>query len=296
MNNILSLDIGGSKLLCGIVSQTGELLAHSKKDFPCGYTLNELKESIIELALPLVKSYNVSSAGATIPGLCDPQKGLWVYAPKSGIRDFDIRTFVSENFGLSLSIENDVNACAVGEKKFGVCKNTDDFIWVTVSTGIGGSIFANGKLYSGHSGNAGEIGHIKVVRNGRLCGCGGKGCLEAEASGSAIAAKYFDLTGQAVSAKDIARKAKEGNRIATAVYREAGYLIGSALSSAANLLNPEMIVLGGGVAMDLPLLEAGINRALEEGLFSAANPDFKIVKTGLGYNAALLGAAALTLL
>ena len=128
-----------------------------------------------------------------------------------------------------------------------------------------------------------------------LCGCGGKGCLEAEASGSAIAAKYLDLTGEPLSAKEIARKAKEGDRISTALYREAGYLIGSAIASAANILNPELAVLGGGVSMDLPLLAPGIERALEEGLFSAANPEFKIVKTGLGYNAALLGAAALAL-
>ena len=296
MGNILSLDIGGSKLLCGIVSSEGKLLAEVKKEFPDGYSPDELKAALTELALPLVSGFAPVSAGATIPGLCDPEKGLWIYAPKSGIRDFDIRGFVNEKFGLSLAIENDVNACAVGEKKFGVCRDTDDFIWVTVSTGIGGSVFANGKLYSGHCGNAGEIGHIKVVRNGRLCGCGGKGCLEAEASGTAIAAKYLGLTGQMLSAKEIAAKAKNGDRISSAIYREAGYLIGSALSSAANLLNPEMIVLGGGVAMDLELLMPGIDRALEEGLFSAANPDLKIVKTGLGYNAALLGAAALTLL
>ncbi|MBQ1223984.1 MAG: ROK family protein [Oscillospiraceae bacterium] len=163
MNNILALDIGGSKLLCGIVSEDGKLLAESKKDFPCGYTLDELKSSLAELASPLITSFAPVAAGATIPGLCDPQKGLWVYAPKSGIKDFDIRSFVSEQFAIPLSIENDVNACAVGEKKFGICRDTDDFIWVTVSTGIGGSIFANGMLYSGHSGNAGEIGHIKVV-------------------------------------------------------------------------------------------------------------------------------------
>lgn len=296
MNNILALDIGGSKLLCGIVSEDGKLLAETKKDFPCGYTLDELKRALTELASPLITSFAPVSAGATIPGLCDPSRGLWVYAPKSGIKDFDIRSFVSEQFAIPLSIENDVNACAVGEKKFGICRDTDDFIWVTVSTGIGGSIFANGMLYSGHSGNAGEIGHVKVVRNGRPCGCGGKGCLEAEASGTGIAAKYFDLTGQALSAKEIAERAKNGDRISAAIYREAGYLIGSALSSAANLLNPEKIVLGGGVAMDFPLLSPGINRALEEGLFSAANPELTIVKTGLGYNAALLGAAALTLL
>ncbi|MBQ1223983.1 MAG: ROK family protein [Oscillospiraceae bacterium] len=120
--------------------------------------------------------------------------------------------------------------------------------------------------------------------------------MESEASGTGIAAKYCDLTGQALSAKEIAERAKNGDRISAAIYREAGYLIGSALSSAANLLNPEKIVLGGGVAMDFPLLSPGINRALEEGLFSAANPELTIVKTGLGYNAALLGAAALTLL
>ncbi|MBR4941965.1 MAG: ROK family protein [Clostridia bacterium] len=295
MGNILALDIGGSKLLCGIVSDRGELLCEVKKEFPDGYTLDELKESICSLALPLCRQYSPEKAGATIPGLCDPGKSLWVYAPKSGIRNFEIGSFVADSFNLPLSIENDVNACAVGEKKFGVCSDVDDYIWLTVSTGIGGSIFANGRLYSGCVGNAGEIGHVKVVRNGRLCGCGGKGCLEAEASGSAIAAKYFDLTGKKATAKEIAVFAKAGDRISTAIYREAGYLIGSAIATAANLLNPELAVLGGGVSMDMDLLTPGIDRALEEALFKAANPNFKIVKTGLGYNAALLGAAALAL-
>lgn len=295
MENILSLDIGGSKLLCGIVSTDGRTLCEVKRDFPSGYDLETLKAALVELALPLCREYSPLRAGATIPGLCSPEIGMWVYAPKSGIRNFAIREFIWQELGLPLSIENDVNACAVGEKKFGVCRDVDDYLWITVSTGIGGSIFANGKLYTGAVGNAGELGHVKVVRNGRLCGCGGKGCLEAEASGTAIANKYFDLTGQRATAKEIAALAHNGSRIAAAIYREAGYLLGSAIASAANVLNPALAVLGGGVAMDMELLTPGLNTAVAEGLFAAANPDFKIVRTGLGYNAALLGAAALTL-
>ncbi|MDD6262743.1 MAG: ROK family protein [Clostridiales bacterium] len=295
MGNILALDIGGSKLLCGIVSESGEILAKALAEFPDGYGLSELKTAVLKTALPLAKAFSPDRAGAAIPGLCDPKRGLWVYAPKTGIRDFDIKSFVSEEFRLPLYIENDVNACAVGEKRFGVCRGVDDYLWVTVSTGIGGSIFSGGKLLTGSCGNAGEIGHVKVVPSGRKCGCGGLGCLEAEASGSAIAAKYLERTGKKLSAKQIAGLAKNGDGESAGLYREAGYLIGTALACAANLLNPECAVLGGGVAMDFPLLLPGIQSALGSGLFSAANPRFSVIQTGLGYDAALLGAAALAL-
>ena len=250
---------------------------------------------IAEHAGILSSEFSFGKCGIAIPGLTDSENGIWVYAPFSGIRNFPISKMLFEKLSLPIFIDNDVNACAVGEKKFGLCKNTDDFIWITVSNGIGGSIFSGGALMKGHNGTAGEIGHIKVNENGRLCGCGAYGCLEAEAAGPAISAYFKSSTELSKSAKEIAELAKSGNDAALAVYEEAGYKIGIAVSASANILNPEKIVFGGGVSTDFELLLPGILRASEKYLFSAANPSLSYEKTALGYNAALLGAAALAL-
>jgi glucokinase len=161
-----------------------------------------------------------------------------------------------------------------------------------VSNGIGGSVFTNGRLYTGHNGNAGEFGHIKVRDDDDfLCGCGGYGCAEAVAAGPGIMKRY----GGTLTAEQIAAEARTGNIAANKVLYDTGYYIGKALSAIINVLNPEMAVFGGGVSQSLDLIEPGIQDALERYMFKAANKDIKIVQTALAYNAALIGAAAITL-
>lgn len=292
--NILAIDIGGSKIAAGIIDadDNGKILYAEKEQLPAGTTAVSLLAAVKNKGDKISEKYSFDKIGVTIPGLADAKNGIWVYAPFSGINNFPIAEKINAMYGKRVYIENDVNACAVGEKRFGCCKYTDDFIWITVSNGIGGSIFTNGRLYTGHSGNAGEIGHIKVRDDNEFkCGCGGYGCVEAIAAGPGIKKRY----GGTLTAEQVAAEARKGNAAAIDVMYGTGYYIGKALSSAINMLNPETVVFGGGVSQSFDLIEPGIKDALSRYMFKAANKNLRLAQTALAYNAALIGAAAITL-
>ncbi|MCL2665428.1 MAG: ROK family protein, partial [Defluviitaleaceae bacterium] len=189
--HVLALDIGGSKIAAGIVGRNGEINNYVKWQLPAKYDSGFIVDSIIENTNLMRGNSSIAAAGASIPAVTDAKNGIWVYAPFSGVSDFPIAAILSQKFGFPVYIENDVNACAMGEMVFGMCKDTTDFLWVTISNGIGGGLVLNGKVYGGQGGCAGEIGHVTVEENGGLiCGCKKPGCLEAEAAGFAIAKKF----------------------------------------------------------------------------------------------------------
>jgi glucokinase len=298
MKNVLAVDIGGSKLLVGIVNEAGEVLYQKK--YPLSHSTDKSILKNIALAKSELPDIGYAAAGVNIPGLCNPDLGLWVDAPFSGIKNFEIKNALNPILQVPVYIENDVNSCAVAERKFGCCKNIDDFLWVTVSNGIGGAVFTGGKIYSGSRFSAGEIGHFIVEEQGGFkCGCGRYGCLEAQASGAAIPKHYFKIKqipfDKSLSAKEIADFANAGDDAAVKSFDIAGRYIGKALAAAANLLNPKKIILGGGVMMSSSLILPAINEAFEKAVFKSANRDIKIEKTSLGYNAALLGAAGIAM-
>lgn len=302
----LALDIGGSKLLAAVVD------VHDDK-FEIGRIESRMlapdctKEKLIGIIDDAVRNLGPASfenIGATIPGLADPKNGIWVYACFSGIRDFPIASILSERFGNKpVSIDNDVNACALAEKKFGACRNIDDFLWMTVSNGIGGGLVLDGAPYPGHFGAAAEIGHFSVVESNVFqCGCGNFGCLEAEAAGPGIARRYERLiresgkqepVGSKLSAKEIADLARQGDFVACSVMETTGDLIGKAASYAVNLLNLEAVVFGGGVMESFELFYPAMEKSFYRRLFHSANPSVKLLKTELGYHAGLAGAASL---
>lgn len=293
--NILAIDIGGSKIIIGIVDDTGKVIENKKFLLPEKYDIDFIVDSICREAISY-NSYSPVAAGISIPGLADTKTGTWVYAPFSGISNIPICDILSERLGIPSFCGNDVNLCALAEKRFGACKDKDDYVWVTVSNGIGGGLVLKGELYEGISGNAGEIGHFIVEEeDGRVCGCGNSGCLEAMASGCGIAAEYKKLTGISTEAKSVADKANEGDKTAIDVFYKSGYYIGKALSYVINILNVNTAVIGGGVAQSFELLEPGINKALERYVFWPGNKKVNVVKTGLGYYASLVGCAGLAL-
>ena len=288
--NILGIDIGGSKIAAGMIDEKGKVLHTKKEQLPNGATADSLLSAIENICGRLSGSHDFEKIGITIPGLADAKNGIWVYAPFSGIENFPIAEKIGGIYKKPVHIENDVNACAVAEKRFGLCKNIDDFLWITVSNGIGGSVFADGRLYTGCMGNAGEIGHIKVRDDEEfLCGCGDFGCVEAVAAGPGIKKRH----GSGLAAGQIAEMARGGDLFAQKVMHETGYYIGKALSAAINMLNPEMAVFGGGVSQSFELIEPGIKEGLQRYMFKSANKNIKLAKTALGYDAALVGAAAI---
>ena len=322
MNYLGAIDIGGTKTMVGIVSpdahttqmanagvtdaqiltkrlfttQTADCEAHLKD---CYVLFNEC---LSELGLTIA---DLEGIGVNMPGMVDASTGILLQASFAGWYDVDVKRFYARMFGTDkIVVENDVNSCALGELVFG--NACDNFLWVTVSTGIGGAVIINRKLVYGYNSCAGEIGHVKVeYEHPARCSCGQWGCAEAHGSGTAITRMFTEkvredrdlsellfLRDLPVDAKSCAQLAKEGNRTAIEVFHTAGKYIGRALSYAANLLNPQKIYIGGGVSDSLTLLLPAIN---EEFVRATVRPcgGIEIVKTALSYDAALMGAAAL---
>ncbi len=292
---VFACDIGGSKLLCGFVTPEGEIVDTEKVTLSPNTTTDIIESRIFalyELLCQRNPECSPTLCGMTIPGLADAENGVWQYACFSGIADYPIAARVSARLLLPVYVENDVNACALAEKVYGTYREANDFLWVTVSNGVGGGLVLGGAVYRGAFGGAGEFGHIVVEENGPLCPCGHRGCLEAVAAGPAISRRYASLTGRSCSAAEIAALARGGEPEALAVLRKTGEYIGKGLGKAASLLNLELYVLGGGVMQSFDLMEADIRRAFAEEAFERPNRSARIVTTSLRYEAGLLGAAA----
>jgi glucokinase len=298
---ILAIDIGGSQFrtaLATVSDASVEFAPVSQRFLSSDCTKEKLFAMLEESIAESAPCGSYERIGITIPGLADPENGMWVYACFSGIREVPIAKILSEKYDSKpVFIDNDVNACALAERYFGICKETKDFLWITVSNGIGGGLVLGGEIYRGHFGNAGEIGHFNIVEeNGFRCGCGNYGCLEAEAAGPGIARRYAALLNKGVpelTAREIAELAKSGDEVAKSVFDITGRLIGKAASYAVNLLNLEKVVIGGGVSNSFDLLFPSMETSFRAKVFRDANPNAVFAKTGLGYDAGLAGAVAL---
>ncbi|MHB1444481.1 MAG: ROK family protein [Acidimicrobiales bacterium] len=275
----LAVDVGGTKLAAGLVSAEGQVLGWDRVATPTGgqevvfSALTGLIETVRRRFPAEVDRCGVGSGGPMT-------RGGETVSPINipGWRGFPLRSRLAERTGLSVVVDNDAKALALAEGWQGAALGESDFLAMVVSTGVGGGIVSEGRLIDGASGNAGHIGHVIVEPDGRPCGCGGRGCLEAEASGTAIAA----LTG--------APPAEAG----PAVIERTGRLVGRAVASVANLLDLRLAVIGGSVALGYG---QGFFAAAQDELEERARLDYsvgaRIIPTGLGPTGGLIGAAAL---
>lgn len=300
---VLAIDIGGSKVMTGIVSSDGKVLKKERELLPFPITKEVILDTILRLCCRTLEGYDrkkVCCAAIAIPGLADSETGIWVYSSFSGIKNFPIAKELSKKLELPIFIDNDVKACALGEMWFHSASDLlKDFLWVTVSNGVGGCAVVNGEILAGTSNSAGEIGHVCVEENGYLCQCGNHGCLEAHAAGPAILKRYRERKGNTegfeagFGAKEIAERAARGEVEAREIFEETGYYLGKAIAVAVNILNPQKVYLGGGIAKSMDLFYPQLEKTFNSMVFKKANPNVCIEKTALGYDAALLGAAAI---
>lgn len=338
---ILAIDIGGSKLLTALVDVrnakeqglpkiSGQARRELGRNIGKKELLTVIRSAVDEtLKLTSVDWDAISAIGATIPGVADPKRGYWIYAPFSGIRDFALGDELQCLYKKRVFADNDVNACAWGEKVFGVCHEVENYLWVTISNGIGGGLVLNGQIYPGRFSGAAEIGHFNVVPGGYSCGCGNHGCLETVAAGPGIVHRYYDYISlfnknslaneeqvelkngyveyiktqkshngdvqgnELLTAAALATEARNGNPLARLVFHETGCHLGRAFAWAANLINPEKIVVGGGVVGAFDLFYPSMWKVFQENLFKQVNQSLCIAKTALGYEAGLLGATAI---
>lgn len=308
-----AFDIGGTKTIVAVLDQNGIIIG-SRLFASCVASsethLNLCVEKFGEILTELHLTVNdMEGLGISLPGIVDTGRGVLIYAPYSRWENLPVAEFFRGKLGIRhIECENDVNACAVGELKLGLGKKYKDFVWMTVSTGVGGAVVSEGKLIRGADGYAGEFGHLKVeYDHPHVCSCGQKGCLEAEGSGTALNRMMaeraesdekfrvlLDEKGLAANGGGCAALADEGNEAALRIFDRIGTYLGRGISNCINILNPQAVVLGGGVMRSFDRILPSVKRTLREDSFVRMQ-NVDIVPTALGYNAALLGAASLVM-
>ena len=300
---VLAVDLGGSKYMMGLISQSGKIIYKERRvwtEFTAENIIREIGAAIEEI-LTRFPEYNVQAAGMTIPGLADPAAGMWVSHSFANVRNLPIANIIGDRFGFPVFIDNDCNACALAEKYFGTCRDCNDFMYVTVSTGIGGALFLNGELYYGAFGNAGELGECVIVEDGRLSEGGSRGTLEAYASASGLVENYLEaggaetLDGDKPDGQSISRLADMGDKSALRAFELEGYYLGKVVATACNLLDFRKVVIGGGLSLAFKHYRHALEETVRKNTFVRENGGLEIVPTILGYDGALMGAATLAI-
>jgi glucokinase len=307
-----AVDLGGSKVLSLVATPDGEVLARDRRPTlaPEGpeAVLRQIEDSlraaVAEAGLTLAE---LRAVGIASPGPLDVRTGVVSHPPNlPGWGELPLRRLMEERLGLPVAVDNDATAAAVGEHAFGAGRGARHMVFVTVGTGIGGGIICDGRPYRGKSGAAGELGHIVVQTDGPPCGCGNRGCVEALASGTAIARRARELLaagraaalarltagGEQPTAELVHRAALDGDEDCRALLSEAGRYLGVALASYANALDPELIVLGGGVLQAGEMLLAPAREALFTLTLPQIRRDLRLELGALGASAGALGMVA----
>src|SRR5579859_3100236 len=304
VRSALALDIGGTKLAAAVVNRAGQVLAAQLVRTPPVATGDELFGVLEALARGVLDSAHaeVSCIGVGCGGPMQYPAGVVSPLNIPVWRDFPLRARLAETFGWPCVVDNDAKALALGERWLGAGRGSNNMLGMVVSTGVGGGIILDGNLLHGFAGNAGHIGHIIVWPNGPLCGCGARGCVEAVASGSGLVRRLVEaLAGgretclaPGSSAADMAAAARLGDVLANELLRTAGEGVGRAIASAAALLDLELVVVGGSIALRAWDL---LGPPLEATLQASARLDFtrsvRVVRAELDDQAGLFGAALL---
>lgn len=280
------VDVGGTKILAAVVDAHGQVVHEERTASPATH-VEAMTESIVGLVRGLAARHPIEAVGIGAAGYINKDRSTVLFAPNIAWRNVDLKTEVESRVQLPVVVENDGNAAAWGEFRFGAGRDVDDMVMVTVGTGVGGGIVANGSLLRGAHGVAAEIGHITVMPGGELCGCGQRGCLEAYASGTALERRVPGMTGPQITAA-----ARAGDQSCMEAIAEIGRWLGGGLASLAAVVDPGRIVIGGGVAQAGGLLLDPVRKAFHQHLTGVGyRPEAEIVSAALGNHAGVIGAA-----
>ena len=314
MSNVLAVDIGGTHFRAALFDAEGRrLLLSEGRTEPTGGRDWMLKE-ICKRAQDLIASSDrpVRSCGVSFGGPVDYRQQRVSSMHISGWRGFRLAQWVEDNLSLKCSVDNDANAGALGEFRYGAGRGTESLLYLTISTGIGGGVVCCGRILRGKDSIAGEVGHIPVSDAGALCSCGGRGCLETICSGTAIGlrgrglarrkpevmAKTMELASgdpDRITAEVVFRAADKGEKSAQFIVREAARALAKAILISIRILNPDVIILGGGVALAGRLLLDPVHEFLDEFSAPMLEHSTKVVQAKLEKLSPLYGAAAMAL-
>lgn len=304
---VLALDIGGTKLAVAVVTADGGthglVVQPTRRDEGWHAVTRRLFE-MGRCAVKAADADEVQAVGIACGGPLDASSGVLLSPPHlPGWIDVPIGPLAEEAFGVPFALENDATAGAAAEHRFGAGRGVTTMLYLTISTGIGGGAIIDGSLLRGSSGNGGEFGHVTVRRGGRLCGCGRRGCLEAYASGTAIACQAREAlaagahsslsavsTVSTVTAADVSAAAAAGDRLACQVWAEAMDLLGAAVTDLVNVFEPDLVVLGGGVTRCGALLLDPVRQVVAREAMTPAARAVEVVLADLGDLVCVVGA------
>lgn len=308
----LGVDLGGTKILTAIVNVRGETLSRDYRATPVQEGPDGVVKAIVDSVDVVLRQAGIAitdieAVGIGAPGISNPGTGTIITSPNlPGWHDVPLRDMVAGKLDIKCFLVNDANAAALGEMSFGAGRGARNFIYVTLSTGIGGGIVVDGRVYSGSTGIAGEIGHMTIDDDGPLCNCGNKGCWEALASGRALekkARRYIEEGAnttilacaggelEKVTARVIQVAAEQGDDLAQKLIARTGYYIGVGLANLINIFNPELIIIGGGLSnMGDMLLKPALKEAAGR-VYKASWQAVRFARAELGADSGVLGAA-----
>jgi glucokinase len=310
MSLAIGVDVGGTKVAAGVVDPAGKIIERVRRPTPAASPAGT-EQVIVEVVNELRDRHDVSAVGIGAAGFVDETRSVVLFAPNLAWRDEPVKKRVEDRLGCPVLVDNDANTAAWAEVRFGAAQDQDQVVLIAVGTGIGAGLVLDGRLYRGRWGAAGEPGHYRVVPEGRLCGCGNRGCWEQYVSGNALvaearefarrtpgaAARLLQLGGGSVEGIDgptVTRAATEGDAAAIRCFEIIGHWLGTGLADLAAILDPGCFVIGGGVSDAGDLLLGPARLAFASGLTGGAyRPLAELRIARLGPDAGLIGAADL---
>lgn len=308
----IGVDVGGTNVKIALVDKEGNIVYSNsiptRAEMGYEYTVSSIKQAVSDLMKETKTTKDViEGIGFGFPGQIDCTNGIVRLLPNiPGWVNVPIAKIMQDEFQIPTKVDNDVRCAALGELNYGAGKGCQNLICITIGTGIGSGLIVNGKIVRGADNAAGEIGHIKLsMDDAPICGCGDTGCLEAYASGPAIVAlaedyikggkstKYRELANPDITPYVVAEAAKQGDAVAKRIFEIIGKYIGIGMASVVNLLNPEKIIVGGGVAGAGDILLKPIEKTLKERAMPISGGSVEIVPAQLGNTAGVIGASLL---
>ena len=304
---VLAVDLGGTHLRVALVDDTGRILSQHKQDTPKEDSAEDIVDALVQVSKCWgCNELSVVAVSIMVPGAVDCANASVVQAPNlPSLVNFPLKAELEQRLGWPVYLENDANAAVVGEMWMGAARGCRSVMSVTLGTGVGGGVILDGKLWRGSHGSAGEIGHTTVDPfSGLKCKCGNTGCLELFASATAIVRMTREtmslfpetsLQSDDLTAEKVYDAGQEGDELALAVFKRMGMYLGIGLANLINLIDPQIIVITGGVVNGWDLFSGEMYRQVEERAFRTTAQQLKIAPAECGDNAGLLGAARLAL-
>lgn len=310
---IIGVDLGGTKIAVGVVDKHGRVLKKKKEKTEIEKGPFGIINQMLKLTEDVSREYiqDIEAIGIGAAGPLNTREGLLLSPPNlPNWERVQLTQPFEKKFKIPVYLENDANAAALGELFFGAGRGCANIIYLTISTGIGGGIIINGKLYTGANYNAGEVGHVVLDKDGPLCGCGSYGCLEAFASGTAIAKRAREhiikegiktkiltiaKSTENITAENVFLAAKEGDKFAISLLDEILNYLGIGIAGLCNIFNPECIILGGGVTKIGNILFEKVRRVVDFRCFKPIADAVKILPAKLKDNVGIVGAASVVI-